>query len=153
MELSDAQTREDLARPFKEKPEGFSFPEDLLPVCSRVDSSVPLITMVNCLVKLLQSGGDYLLLWKLWGHFRATLFSDNPQYSLVWSRGESLVSVIVSFIYVSLVIVLFYFSSFLLNGWGSFLVTSCDKVFCRVLVIAVSGPVSWSSAYIDRSDW
>ena len=28
MELSDAQTRGYLARPFKEKPEGFSFPED-----------------------------------------------------------------------------------------------------------------------------
>ena len=97
MELSDAQTRDYLARPFKEKPEGFSFPEDLLPACTRVDSSVPLITMINCLVELLRSGGDYLLLKKLWGHFRATLGTDSPLYSLTWSRGESLVSFIIIF--------------------------------------------------------
>ena len=90
MELSESQTQEYLARPFKEKPEGFSFPEDLLPSCTRVDSSVPL-TMVNCLIELLRSGGDYLLLRKLCGHFRATLASENPLYNLTWNRGESLV--------------------------------------------------------------
>ena len=91
MELSESQTQEYLARPFKEKPEGFSFPEDLLPSCTRVDSSVPLLTMVNCLIELLRIGGDYLLLRKLWGHFRATLASENPLYNLTWNRGESLV--------------------------------------------------------------
>ena len=91
MELSDAQVQEYLSRPFKEKPEGFNFPEDLLPSCTRVDSSVPLMTMVNCLIEMLRSGGDYLLLRKLWGHFRATLATENPLYSLTWSRGESLV--------------------------------------------------------------
>ena len=96
IELSDAQTRDYLARPFKEKPEGFSFPEDLLPACTRVDSSVPLMTMINCLIELLRSAGDYLLLRKLSGHFRATLGSDNLLYNLRWSRGESLVSFIVS---------------------------------------------------------
>ena len=91
MELSESQTQEYLSRPFKEKPEGFSFPEDLLPSCTRVDSSVPMMTMVNCLIEMLRSGGDYLFLRKLWGHFRATLASKNPLYSLTWSRGESLV--------------------------------------------------------------
>ena len=91
MELSESQTQEYLARPFQEKPEGFSFPEDLLPSCTRVDSSVPLLTMVNCLIELLRSGGDYLLLRKLWGHFRATLASENPLFNLAWNRGESLV--------------------------------------------------------------
>ena len=33
MELNDAQVQEYLSRPCKEKPEGFNFPEDLLPSC------------------------------------------------------------------------------------------------------------------------
>ena len=90
MEQSESQTQEYLSRPFKEKPEGFRFPEDLLPSCTRVDSSVPMMTMVNCLIEMLRSGGDYLFLRKLWGHFRATLASENPLYSLTRSRGESL---------------------------------------------------------------
>ena len=97
MEVSDVQTRDYLARPFKEKSDGFSFLEDLLPACTRIDSSVPLITMINCLVELLRTGGDYLQLRKLWGHFRATLGSDSPLYRLTWSRGESLMSFIITF--------------------------------------------------------
>ena len=57
MELSEAHTQEYLFRVFRERPEGFSFPEDMLPSCTRVDSSVPLMTMVNCLVEMLRSGG------------------------------------------------------------------------------------------------
>ena len=91
MELSDVQTRDYLARPFEERHEGFSFHKDLLPSCTRVDSSVPLMFTVNCLVELLRSGENYLLLQKLWGNFRATLGSENSLYSLTWSRGESLV--------------------------------------------------------------
>ena len=98
MELSDSQTRDNLALPFKERPEGFSFPEDLLPACTRIASSVPHMTVINCLVELLRSGGDYLLLRKLWGHFRATLGTDSPLYNLAWSRGESLVSFVISVI-------------------------------------------------------
>ena len=97
MEVSDVQTRDYLARPFKEKSDGFSFLEDLLPACTRIDSSVPLITMINCLVELLRTGGDYLQLRKLWRHFRATLGSDSPLYRLTWSRGESLMSFIITF--------------------------------------------------------
>ena len=57
LEPMESQTQEYLARPFKEKPEGFSFPEDMLPSCTRVDSSLPLITMINCLIEMLRSGG------------------------------------------------------------------------------------------------
>ena len=92
MELSDAQLEEYRSRPCKGKAEGFSFPEDLLPACTQVDSSVPLLTLVNCLLELLRSGGSYTLLRKLWGCFRATLGPENPLYSLKWSREESLVS-------------------------------------------------------------
>ena len=110
MELSESQTQEYLARPFKEKPEGFSSPEDLLLSCTRVDSSVPLLTMVNCLIELLRSGGDYLLLRKLWGHFRATLASENPLYKLAWNRGESLVRLSNYFLFPFLVPLFVFFS-------------------------------------------
>ena len=43
MELSAAQVDEYMNRPRKGKAEGFSFPEDLLPACTQVDSSIPLI--------------------------------------------------------------------------------------------------------------
>ena len=95
MVLSDAQLEEYRNRPSKGKDEGFSFPEDLLPACVQPDSSVPLMTMVNCLIELLRFGGSYTLLRKLWGCFRATLGPENPLYSIQWSRPESLVGIFV----------------------------------------------------------
>ena len=95
MVLSDAQLEEYRNRPSKGKDEGFSFPEDLLPACVQPDSSVPLMTMVNCLIELLRFGGSYTLLRKLWGCFRATLGPENPLYSIQWSRSESLVGIFV----------------------------------------------------------
>ena len=92
MVLSDAQLEEYRNRPNKGKNEGFSFPEDLLPACVQANSSVPLMSMVNCLIELLRFGGSYLLLRKLWGCFRATLGPENPLYNVHWSRPESLVS-------------------------------------------------------------
>ena len=94
MVLSDAQLEEYRNRPSKGKDEGFSFPEDLLPACVQTDSSVPLMTMVNCLIELLRFGGSYSLLRKLWGCFRATLGPENPLYSIQWSRSESLVGIL-----------------------------------------------------------
>ena len=76
--LSENQLAEYRDWPTKGKSEGFSFPEDLLPACTQVDSSVPLMTMVNCLIELLHSGGSYTLLRRLWGSFRATLGRDSP---------------------------------------------------------------------------
>ena len=55
LELSESLRSDFLSRPFKDKSEGYSFPEDLLPSCTRVDSVVPLLTMVNCLVELLRT--------------------------------------------------------------------------------------------------
>ena len=92
MELSEAQLEVYANRPSKGKSEGFSFPEDLLPSCTRVDLSVPLLTMVNCLLELCRCGGSYTLLRRLWGSFRATLGQENPLYKLSWDRAESLVS-------------------------------------------------------------
>ena len=94
IELSDTHKTDFLSRPFKDKLEGFTFPEDLLPSCTRVDSCIPLLTMVNCLTELLRAGGSYVFLRKLWGCYSATLGRDNPLYSLSWSRTESMVSLI-----------------------------------------------------------
>ena len=74
--------------------EGFRFPEDLLPACTRVDSTIPLLTMVNCVAELWRWGGSYTLLRNLWGNFRATLWRDNPLYSLRWNCPETLVSIL-----------------------------------------------------------
>ena len=111
MELTTAQREDYLAWPCKEKQEGFNFPEDLLPSCTRVDSSVPLMTLVTCLLELLRAGGSYVLLRRLWGCFHATLGPDNPLYKLNWSRAESLVSCL--FVSLSSLQVVFSFFS----GW------------------------------------
>ena len=92
LELTSEQRAEYLSQDAVEKDEGFSFPEDLLPACTRVDSTIPLLTMVNCVAELCRWGGSYVLLRKLWGNFRATLGPDNPLYSLHWNRPETLVS-------------------------------------------------------------
>ena len=82
MELSESQVEMYMRRPSKGKSKGFSFPEDLLPACTRVDSSVALMTMVNCLIELCRFGDSYTLLSRLWGCFRATLGQENPLYKL-----------------------------------------------------------------------
>ena len=47
--LSDAQLEDYRNRPCKRKAEGFSFSEDLLPACTQMESSVPLLTkFTNC---------------------------------------------------------------------------------------------------------
>ena len=94
MVLSETQLEEYRNRPSKGKSEGYSFPEDLLPACMQADSSVPLMSMVNCLIELLRFGGSYVLLRKLWGRFRATLGPKDPLYDVRWSRPESLVSIL-----------------------------------------------------------
>ena len=91
--LTETQLAEYRDRPRKGKSEGFSFPEVLLPAFTQANSSVPLMTMINCLVELLRSDGSYTLLQRLWGSFRATLGRENPLYSLNWSLAESLVSI------------------------------------------------------------
>ena len=93
MELSANQLADCRSRPFEDLAEGFPFPEDLLPKHSRVDSRVPYMTLVGCLCELLRSGGDFILLRRLWGHFLASLFEDQePLFALSWSRSETVVS-------------------------------------------------------------
>ena len=93
MDLSTGQRDEYMNREKIAKDEGFSFPEDLLPSCTRVGSTDPLLTLVNCIAELCRCGGSYVLLRKLWGNFRATLGREDPLYNLHWNRSETLVSI------------------------------------------------------------
>ena len=119
MVLSESQVAEYRDWPSKGKSEGFSFPEDLLPACTQVNSSVPLMTMVNCLIELLRPGGSYTLLRRLLGSFRATPGHDNPLYSLNCSQVESLVSCIFLVDYSS------FLMPFLLLSFLSFIRYEC----------------------------
>ena len=139
MELSEAQLEAYANRPSKGRSEGFSFPEDLLPTCARVDSSVPLLTMVNCLLELCRCGGSYTLLRRLWGSFRATLGQENPLYKLSWDRAESLVS-----FFPLISMCLCHLLSFLIVvgiRYVSLTTYTCDVV-CLVLVSALSCHIS-----------
>ena len=93
MELTPSQLADYRSRPFEDLGEGFPFPEDLLPKHSRADSRVPFMTLVCCLCELLRSGGDFVLLRRLWGHFLASLSEEQePLFALNWSRSETVVS-------------------------------------------------------------
>ena len=52
------------------------------------------MTLVSCFCDLLRSGGDLTLLRRMWGHFCASLGDRKPEYSMQWSRSETVVSVI-----------------------------------------------------------
>ena len=76
--LSAEQKAEYSSRPCRGRAEGFPFPEDLLPSCTREGSNVPLMTIVDCLLERLRWGGSNVFLRRLWGCFRATLKSEDP---------------------------------------------------------------------------
>ena len=78
MELSEAQVADFMNRPSKGLAEGFSFPEDLLPACTRVDSSVPLMTMISSVLELFRCGGSYTLLRNCGGAFGLLWALKNP---------------------------------------------------------------------------
>ena len=92
--LSTARREEYLSRPFEPLGSEYPFPEDLLPEHGRPESKVPLMTMVSSLTELLQSGGSYTLLRRLWGHSRATLSEQDPILEISRDRAETLVSVL-----------------------------------------------------------
>ena len=93
MELSESQLAEYRSKAFEDLSEGYPFPEDLLPKHSRVESKVPFMTLVGCVCELLCSGGDFVLLRRLWSHFLLTLPKEKgPQFNLNWSRSETVMS-------------------------------------------------------------
>ena len=80
------------ARPFEDLGGEFPFPEDLLSKHSHPNSKVPLMTLVSSVCELVGRGGDFLLLRYLWGHFTSSLGVREPQFSMNWSRSETVVS-------------------------------------------------------------
>ena len=51
------------------------------------------MTLVGCLCELLRSGGDFILLRRLWGHLLASLSENQePLFALSWSCSETVVS-------------------------------------------------------------
>ena len=117
MELSESQLAEYRSRAFEDLSEGCPFPEDLLTKHSRLDSRVPFMTQVGCVCELLRSGGDFVLLRRLWGHFLLSLSKEKvPQFTLNWSRSETVVSMPL-FVFVFLRSVLHpYFPVFFRSG-------------------------------------
>ena len=95
MTLSAAQLAGFRSRPFEDLGEGFPFPEDLVPKRARIESKVPYMTLVASLCDFLRSGGDFNLVRRLWGYFRATLGERQPDFSFEWSRSETVVSIVV----------------------------------------------------------
>ena len=53
------------------------------------------MTLVASLCDFLRSGGDFNLVRRLWGYFRATLGERQPDFSFEWSRSETVVSIVV----------------------------------------------------------
>ena len=92
MKLNARQKDEFLSRPFVELGGEFPFPEDMLPKHAKADSKVPLMTLVSSLKDVLRSGGDFTLVRRLWGYFLASLGGREPDFTLQWSRTETVVS-------------------------------------------------------------
>ena len=99
MELSARQKDDFLARPFVDLGGEFPFPEDMLPKHSKASSKVPLMTLVSSLSDVLRSGGDFTLVRRLWGYFLASLGGRDPEFSLQWSRSETVVSIFVCLVH------------------------------------------------------
>ena len=136
MELSDSQMAEYRARPFVDLAEGYPFPEELIPKHCQVKSRVPFMTLVSCFCDLLRSGGDLTLLRRMWGHFCASLGDRKTEYSMQWSRSETVVSIIwlwssrsISYVSEELLFLLFFFLR------GLHFSPSCVKALLRELSV------------------
>ena len=92
MVLSDNQIADYKSRTFVDLAEGYPFHEDLVPKHSTVSSRVPFMTLVSSFCELLRSGGDYTVLRRLWGHFCFSVDTEQLNYSVRWSRSETVVS-------------------------------------------------------------
>ena len=116
MELTESQVAEFKLRAFVDLAEGFPFPEDLLPKHSQVGSKVPFMTFISCICEWLRSGGDFSLLRRLWANFRVSLGESAPEYQMNWSRTETVVSILLRFLF----FVVFFSSSVIWFFWCMF---------------------------------
>ena len=67
------------------------FAEDALASVDDIDANVPTLTLVNCTLSWLRTGGPWLLLRRLWGEFRTTLKDQATFASRIWSMAETMV--------------------------------------------------------------
>ena len=51
-----------------------------------------MMTLVSSLNDVLRSGGDFKLVRRLWGYVLASLGGREPEFTLQWSRTETVVS-------------------------------------------------------------
>ena len=67
------------------------FAEDTLASADDIDANVPTLTLVNCTLSWLRTGGPWLLVRRLWSEFRTTLKDQTTFASRVWSMAETMV--------------------------------------------------------------
>ena len=113
MTLSETQLAECRACPFEDLGGEFPLPEYLLAKHSHPSSKVPLVTLVSSVCDLIGRGGDYFLLRHLWGDFTSSLGTREPQFTMNWSRSETVVSMSVNRPFLLGLIVLFFGFAFL----------------------------------------
>ena len=68
-----------------------SFAEDAIASGVDIDANVPTLTLVNCTLSWLRTGGPWLLVRRLWGDFRTTLKDQTTFASRAWSMAETMV--------------------------------------------------------------
>ena len=77
--------------PFVVRDREYPFREDLIPDASgNLDSQLPMLVKVSCLIDALQLGGSYELVEKLWERF--VLTASRINVTVAWSSDEILVS-------------------------------------------------------------
>ena len=80
-----------LRAPLDARDRDYPFREDLIPDASgNTDPQLPVIAKVSSLVDVLQLGGSYELVERLWERF--VLTASRVNVSVTWSRNEVLVS-------------------------------------------------------------
>ena len=80
-----------LRAPFVVRDRKYPFREDLIPDASgNTDPQLPMLAKVSSLVDVLQLGGSYELVERLWERF--VLAASRVNVSVTWSRNEVLVS-------------------------------------------------------------
>ena len=92
MTLSESQLADYKSRAFVDSAERYPFPKILVPKHATVTSRVPFMTLVSSFCDLLQSGGDFTLLRRLWGHFCSSFGSQKLDFAVNWSGSETVVS-------------------------------------------------------------
>ena len=87
----ERQREKILRRPLVVRDREYPFREDLIPDASgNTDPQLPVLAKVSSLVDVLQLGGSYELVERLWERF--VLTASRVNVSVAWSRNEVLVS-------------------------------------------------------------